>query len=131
MECRVLPLPFNNVVNNVVNDIDLLAYFAFFVFLICVECAKEPEFRCENCDKVYKQEGRFRVHLSKCVGVDLFTAGPAAAAAAAAAGKQITDFSELLKQNREMMSIIQKQNETIQVLVSHLSTTGLILGGKE
>lgn len=131
MECRVLPLPFNNVVNNVVNDIDLLAYFAFFVFLICVECAKEPEFRCENCDKVYKQEGRFRVHLSKCAGVDLFTAGPAAAAAAAAAGKQITDFSELLKQNREMMSIIQKQNETIQVLVSHLSTTGLILGGKE
>ncbi len=127
----MLPLPFNNVVNNVVNDIDLLAYFAFFVFLICVECAKEPEFRCENCDKVYKQEGRFRVHLSKCVGVDLFTAGPAAAAAAAAAGKQITDFSELLKQNREMMSIIQKQNETIQVLVSHLSTTGLILGGKE
>jgi hypothetical protein len=68
------------------------------------------------------------VHLSKCVGVDLFTAGPAAAAAAE---KQITDFSELLKQNREMMSIIQKQNETIQVLVSHLSNTGLILGGKE
>jgi hypothetical protein len=130
MECRVLPLPFNNVVNHIDIDIDLLAYFAFFVFLICVECAKEPEFRCENCDKVYKQEGRFRVHLSKCVGVDLFTPGPAAAAAAAA-GKQITDFSELLKQNREMMSIIQKQNETIQVLVSHLSTTGLILGGKE
>jgi hypothetical protein len=130
MECRVLPLPFNNVVNDIDIDPDLLAYFAFFVFLICVECAKEPEFRCENCDKVYKQEGRFRVHLSKCVGVDLFTPGPAAAAAAAA-GKQITDFSELLKQNREMMSIIQKQNETIQVLVSHLSTTGLILGGKE
>jgi hypothetical protein len=127
MECRVLPLPFNNVVNDIDIDPDLLAYFAFFVFLICVECAKEPEFRCENCDKVYKQEGRFRVHLSKCVGVDLFTADPAAAAA----GKQITDFSELLKQNREMMSIIQKQNETIQVLVSHLSTTGLILGGKE
>lgn len=121
MECRVLPLPFNRVVNDI--DPDLLAYFAFFVFLICVECAKEPEFRCENCDKVYKQEGRFRVHLSKCVGVDLFTAGPAAAAE-----KQITDFSELLKQNREMMSIIQKQNETIQVLVSHLSTTGLMIG---
>jgi len=114
MECRVLlQMPFNN------DDIDpdLLAYFAFFVFLICVECAKEPEFRCENCDKVYKQEGRFRVHLSKCAG-----------AAAAATEKQITDFSELLKQNREMMSIIQKQNETIQVLVSHLSNTGLMIG---
>ena len=124
MECRVLlQTPFNNddIDIDIDNDIDpdLLAYFAFFVFLICVECAKEPEFRCEKCDKVYKQEGRFRVHLSKCAG-----------AAAAATEKQIsaTDFSELLKQNREMMSIIQKQNETIQLLVSHLSNTGLMIG---
>jgi hypothetical protein len=110
--CRVRPVPCNN--NE--NSPDLLAYFAFFVFLICVECAKEPVFHCENCNKVYKQEGRFRVHLSKCI-----------AGAGAGAEKQIsaTDFSELLKQNREMMSIIQKQNETIQVLVEHLSNTGV------
>lgn len=106
----LLPIPCNN--NE--NSPDLLAYFAFFVFLICVECAKDPVFHCENCNKVYKQEGRFRVHLSRCI-------------AGAGAEKQIsaTDLSELLKQNREMMSIIQKQNETIQVLVEHLSKTGV------
>jgi hypothetical protein len=123
MECRVLPLPFNN------NDInpDLLAYFALFVFLICVECAKEPEFRCENCDKVYKQEGRFRGHLSKC---ERLAVGVIATIPVCNTEKEIStiDFSELLRQNREMMSIIQKQNETIQVLVSHLSNTGLMIG---
>jgi hypothetical protein len=110
--CRVRPIPCNN--NE--NSPDLLAYFAFFVFLICVECAKDPVFHCENCNKVYKQEGRFRVHLSNCI-----------TGAGAGAEKQIsaTDFSELLKQNREMMSIIQKQNETIQVLVEHLSNAGV------
>jgi hypothetical protein len=113
-ECRVQPIQWNNF------DPDLLAYFALFVFLICVECAKEPAFRCENCNKVYKQEGRFRVHLSHCV------AGTTSVAVCHAENEiSTTDFSELLRQNREMMSIIQKQNETIHVLVAHLSKTGV------
>ena len=115
-QCRPVLLPIPGKYNE--NSPDLLAYFAFFVFLICVECAKEPVFHCENCNKVYKQEGRFRVHLSRCI---------TGAEAEAGTEKQIsaTDLSELLKQNREMMSIIQKQNETIQVLVEHLSKTGV------
>ena len=113
-EGRVQPIQWNNF------DPDLLAYFALFVFLICVECAKEPAFRCENCNKVYKQEGRFRVHLSHCV------AGTTSVAVCHAENEiSTTDFSELLRQNREMMSIIQKQNETIHVLVAHLSKTGV------
>ena len=111
-QCRPVLLPIPCKYNE--NSPDLLAYFAFFVFLICVECAKDPVFHCENCNKVYKQEGRFRLHLSRCI-------------TGAGSEKQIsaTDFSELLKQNREMMSIIQKQNETIQVLVEHLSNAGV------
>lgn len=111
-EGRLQPIPWNNF------DPDLLAYFALFVFLICVECAKEPEFRCENCNKVYKQEGRFRVHLSQCTtGNSLCHAEKEISA---------TDFTELLRQNREMMTIIQKQNETIQVLVAHLSSNAVV-----
>ena len=91
------------------------AFLAMIVLLICVDCAKEPEYRCEKCDKVYKQEARYHAHVAKCV--DKYTAlvRPTAEAVVSA-----SDFSELLRQNREMMVLLQKQQETIQVLVSQL-----------
>ena len=86
-------------------------------FIVCVECAKEPEYCCENCDKVYKQESRYKSHIAVC-------------GAGAGAGDAMTttvcasDFSELLRQNREMIDIMRKQQETIQMLVVGLAGGG-------
>lgn len=93
---------------------DVRAFLALIVFLVCVECAKEPEYICEYCDKVYKQEARYRAHVVKCVEKDT----PAAPALVVSA----SDFSELLRQNREIMSLLQQQQLTIQVLVTQLSS---------
>ena len=85
-------------------------------FIVCVECAKEPEYCCENCDKVYKQETRYNAHIAVCgvrVGV-----GDAMTTVSA------SDFSELLRQNREMIDIMRKQQETIQMLVVGLAGGG-------
>ena len=98
----------------------LQAFFALFVLLICVEFAKEPHYCCENCNKVYKHEGRYHAHVAKC--------GGGGGGVERGSGKDViepvvvsaTDFSELLRQNREMMVLLQKQQETIQVLVTQL-----------
>jgi len=82
------------------------AYLAMIVLLLCVECAKEPEYICDYCDKVYKQEGRYRAHMMKCVDKD--------------ASLSASEFSVLLRQNHEMMVLLQKQQETIQILVAQL-----------
>jgi hypothetical protein len=93
------------------NDDTLLfssdAIMMIVAFIICIECAKEPEYRCENCDKSYKQEARYKAHVSVCVIGDKREVSP-------------SDFSELLRQNREMMDIMRKQQETIQLLVARL-----------
>ena len=86
-------------------------------FIVCVECAKEPEYHCENCDKTYKQEGRYKAHIAVCVVGDTREASAAAAVVSAA------DFSELLRQNRDMMDLMRKQQETIQLLVAQLLPT--------
>ena len=72
-------------------------------FILCVECAKEPEYRCEHCDKTYKQEGRYKAHIAVCD-----------------TRESAADFSELLRQNREMIELMRKQQETIQLLVTQL-----------
>jgi len=86
----------------------LFAIQDLIVLIICIECAKEPEYRCENCDKVYKQESRYKSHI---VGCHVREVSISAAS---------SDFSELLRQNREMMDIMRKQQETIQLLVTQL-----------
>ena len=107
-------------------ECEVRAFLAFIVFIICVECAKEPEYICEYCDKVYKQEARHRAHVAKCVEKD--TPPPAPAMRAEALVVCADDFSELLRQNREMMSLLQQQQLTIQVLVAQLSsTTGSVI----
>lgn len=96
-------------------DDELQAFYAMIVFLVCVVCAKEPEFSCEYCDKVYKQEGRYHAHLAKCkVKVDTDSGRSSSS----------SEISELLRQNREMMVLLQKQQETIQALVSQLVVSG-------
>jgi len=104
--------------NNKIND-EILAFYAMFVLLICVECSKEPEFRCDFCDKVYKQEGRFQAHIAKCGVKD--SGGSISRTVVGGDGNQtvsVSEFSELLRQNREMLALLQKQQETIQTLVS-------------
>ena len=94
------------------------AMMVVIAFIVCVECAKEPEYRCENCDKVYKQESRYNAHIAVCgvgVGVGVVTVTGAATTVSA------SDFSELLRQNREMIDIMRKQQETIQMLVAGLA----------
>ena len=105
-------------------ECEVRAFLAFIVFIICVECAKEPEYICEYCDKVYKQEARYRAHVVKCVEKDTPTPAPALPPIRAEALVVCADdFSELLRQNREMMSLLQQQQLTIQVLVAQLSST--------
>lgn len=99
------------------------AAIAFVIaFLIIVECAKEPEYRCENCDKVYKQEARYKAHIGGCIVGDTI---PAAPGLVRVVGDTIPvsaeDFSELLRQNREMMTMLRSQQETIQLLVDRLT----------
>lgn len=86
-------------------------------FVVCVECAKEPEFRCENCDKVYKQEGRYKAHIGVCVVGDTRTEAIPVVSQ--------SEFSEVLRQNREMLELMRKQQETIQLLVSQLIPKGI------
>ena len=83
------------------------AFLAMIVLLICVECAKEPEYICEKCDKVYKQDARYRAHIMKCVDKDT-SLSP-------------SEFSVLLRQNHEMLVLLQKQQETIQLLVAKMN----------
>jgi len=90
------------------------AFLAMIVLLLCVECAKEPEYRCENCDKVYKQEARYHAHITKCVEKDTPLVRATECVVSA------SDFSELLRQNREMIVLLQKQQLTIEVLVGQL-----------
>jgi len=97
------------------------AILMVFAFIVCVECAKEPEYRCENCDKVYKQESRYNAHIAVCgVSVGVVTVTGTGAATTVSA----SDFSELLRQNREMIDIMRKQQETIQMLVAGLAGGG-------
>ena len=115
------------------------AAIAFVIaFLIIVECAKEPEYRCENCDKVYKQEARYKAHIGGCIVGDTIPAAPGLVRVVGDTILGVTkvplvrvvgdtipvsaeDFSELLRQNREMMTMLRSQQETIQLLVDRLT----------
>ena len=96
-------------------------------FLIIIECAKEPEYRCENCDKVYKQEARYKAHIGGCIVGDTIPAEKVPLVRIV--GDTIPglvsaeDFSELLRQNREMMTMLRSQQETIQLLVVRLTAS--------
>jgi hypothetical protein len=105
----------NLVQSNDGTDDAVRAFLAMIVLLICVECAKEPEYLCDYCDKVYKQEARYHAHVAKCVEKDTPLLRPVEGAVVSAA-----DFSVLLRQNHEMMVLLQKQQETIQLLVAQL-----------
>ena len=97
------------------DDCDRDAVLALIIaFIVCVKCAKEPEYRCENCDKIYKLEGRYKAHIAVCDTREAVAASVAATVSAA-------DFSELLRQNREMMTMLRSQQETIQLLVDRLT----------
>jgi hypothetical protein len=98
-------------------DGEVRAFLALIVFILCVECSKEPEYICEYCDKVYKQEARYRAHVVKCVDGDTPLLPPPPLPPRVCAD----DFAELLRQNREMMSLLQKQQTTIQLLVTQLA----------
>ena len=110
-------------------DDEVQAFYAMFVLLICVECSKEPEFRCEYCDKLYKQEGRYHAHIVKCAVKDTgWSGGGGGGGGGSGCGSgsggcltiKSSEFDELLRQNREMLALLQKQQETIQTLVSQL-----------
>jgi hypothetical protein len=97
-------------------DGEVRAFLALIVFILCVECSKEPEYICEYCGKTYKQEARHRAHVAKCVEGDTplpLLLPPLRVCA--------DDFAELLRQNREMMMLLQKQQMTIQLLVTQLA----------
>ncbi len=99
-----------------------ISNLAFVVaFLVIVECAKEPEYRCENCDKVYKQEARYKAHITGCIAGDTIPTVEKVRVAGDTIPVSADDFSELLRQNREMMMMLRSQQETIQLLVNQLT----------
>lgn len=102
------------------------AIIMIVAFIICVDCAKVPEYRCENCDKVYKQESRYKAHIVGCIDIDTVE-GIRGGGGSGGGGvgmdmlpPSAADFSELLRQNREMMEMMRKQQDTIQLLVAQL-----------
>jgi hypothetical protein len=96
------------------------AILMIIALVICVECAKEPEYRCERCDKLYKQESRYNAHILKCLSGDTRMNCQDTSVGITTVGVTVSDFSELLRQNREMMEIMRKQQETIQLLVAQI-----------
>ncbi len=101
------------------DDEDARSVAFVIAFLICVELSKEPEYRCEYCDKVYKQESRYITHKNtahsmRCVEKDTV----AEVATSAIPVLDPTVVVELLRQNAEMIELLRKQQETIQFLVS-------------
>lgn len=102
------------------------AIIMIVAFIICVDSAKVPEYRCENCDKVYKQESRYKAHIVGCIDIDTVE-GIRGGGGSGGGGVGVdilspsaADFSELLRQNREMMEMMRKQQDTIQLLVAQL-----------
>lgn len=115
------------------SDADELREFfmAMIAFLIIVEISKEPEYICQYCGRVYKQEVRYNTHLRNehaGVGADAGTkingvkhdADDARDRDNAPVCKPSTDvIAEILRQNSEMLDIIRKQQETISALLRH------------
>ena len=109
-------------------DADAVAFV--IAFIICVELSKEPEYRCEYCDKVYKQEARYITHVKGCVEKDTLGAVPVPTPPKVCIEKDTprpapappmldnTTVMELLRQNGEMLELLRKQQETIQMLVA-------------
>ena len=95
------------------DDEDANSVAFVIAFLICVNLSKEPEYKCEYCDKVYKQEARYKAHMKTCVEK---------VTGVAPAKLDNTTVMELLRQNAEMMELLRKQQETIHMLVMERST---------
>ena len=120
---------FTSYTNGVMNDADDddADSVAFVIaFVICVELSKEPEYQCEYCDKVYKQEARYITHLKSAHPppaapdpggwrVEKDTLAPAVEVVEPMLDN--TTIVELLRQNREMLELLRKQQETIHLLV--------------
>ena len=87
--------------------------------LIIVEISKEPEYICEFCGQIYKQETRYNSHIKKahhqpdllvnpdmCIDNDTY--------------KPNSDIiMELLRQNRDMIDMLKQQQDTISLLLRH------------
>ena len=99
-------------------------YTEIIAWIIIAELSKEPEYICEICGRIYKQETRYHSHIqtqhppqqsdsvvtgndhggvNKCVVNDT----------------RISDdiVVELLRQNRDMMEMIKQQQDTIALLI--------------
>jgi len=98
------------------DDDDAESVAFVIAFIICVELSKEMEYQCEYCGKVYKQEGRYITHMKGCIDRD--TPGVGVPTAAAAPVLDNTMVMELIRQNGEMLELLRKQQETIQMLVA-------------
>ena len=115
------------------SDADELREFfmAMIAFLIIVEISKEPEYICQYCGRLYKQEARYNTHLrtehagvgTKIKGViynDHDTNDTDDNRDNAPVCNKSTDvIAEILRQNSEMLDIIRKQQETISALLRH------------
>lgn len=111
-----------------INDDD---YIFIIIMLILIDLSNEPEYTCEICGRVYKQETRYNTHIREhtqiqtimqpCIADTIqHTRMDESGRVVNKSEIQSNDIiMELLKQNRDMMDMIKQQQETISLLIRH------------
>jgi hypothetical protein len=118
-------------------------FFEYLIIcLILDELSKAPEYICEYCGRLYKQEGRYNAHIEAVhnpiskntfreMGVGVGGVGGVGGVVGLGGvdvggvegGVKVSipheSFDELLQQNRVMIDIIKQQQEAITALLRH------------
>ena len=108
---------------------ETIFFESLIVCLILDELSKAPEYICEYCGRLYKQEGRYNAHIeavhnsiSKNTFREKGLGGVGVSVDGVDGGKVSiphASFDELLQQNRVMIDIIKQQQEAISALLRH------------
>jgi hypothetical protein len=110
------------------DDDPLVIIMAMIAFCIIIEISKEPEYICEHCGRLYKQESRYKTHIEHahhhpipqpttadaiwCIEKDTPTP------TLRTISTDNTVVMELLRQNRDMLDMLKKQQDTISLLLN-------------
>jgi len=98
-------------------------YIMTILLIIITNLSKEPEYICEYCGRVYKQEARYNTHIREHTisGVQSMQTHDTHWHYPVNTPEIHNDniIMELLKQNRDMMDMLKQQQDTITILLRH------------
>lgn len=94
-------------------------YIAMIALLIIVEISKEPEYICEFCGQIYKQEARYNSHIKKAHHQPCLSVNQDMCVVKDTSIPNSDIIMELLRQNRDMIDILKQQQDTISLLLRH------------